>query len=268
MKKNKFKIITKAIMILFIVVSFYGCSSKENVIKIATKPMSEQFILGEMLGILIEEKTDLDVEITKGIAGGTGNIHPALIKGDFDMYPEYTGTSWTFVLKETEILDDEKKLFEEINKKYKEEFELEWVGLYGFNNTFGIVVKDDIAEKYNLEKASELAKYSDELVFGAEYDYYEREDGYYVLCEEYGFNFKEALDIDIGLKYNAINNGEIDTMLVFTTDGQLAEANVKVLEDDKNFHKTYHCGTVVRQETLEKHDGWNFKSRRNGKIKL
>ena len=59
--------------------------------------MTEQFILSEMLKQIIEEDTDLEVEITKGIGGGTSNIHPALVKGDFDMYPEYTGTGWSFV---------------------------------------------------------------------------------------------------------------------------------------------------------------------------
>lgn len=74
--------------------------------------MTEQFILGEMLKILIEEKTDLKVELTKGIGGGTANIQPALIKGDFDMYPEYTGTAWSYVLKKTDIPDDNTLLTE------------------------------------------------------------------------------------------------------------------------------------------------------------
>ena len=65
--------------------------------------MTEEFIIGEMLKQLIEDRTDLSVEITKGVGGGTSNIHPAMVKGDFDMYPEYTGTSWSFVLKKKEI---------------------------------------------------------------------------------------------------------------------------------------------------------------------
>ena len=72
----------------------FACQERKKTIRIATKPMTEQFILGEMIGLLIEENTDLKVEITKGIGGGTSNIHPALVKGEFDLYPEYTGTGW------------------------------------------------------------------------------------------------------------------------------------------------------------------------------
>lgn len=221
-------------------------------IKIATKPMTEQFILSEMLKALIEENTNLNVEITKGIGGGTSNIHPAIVKGEFDMYPEYTGTGWSFVLKEKHIPDD-KTLFEDLNKKYMENYKLKWVGLYGFNNTFGLAVRKDIAKKYNLKTYSDLQKYSKDLKFGAEYDFYERDDGYDALCKKYNFKFKEAVDLDIGLKHKAINSKEIDVMNIFTTDGQLSTSDIVVLKDDKNFYQTYYSGTVVREDTLKKY---------------
>lgn len=90
------------LLALFIgLVLLSGCESKKDTIHIATKPMSEQFILGEMLALLIEENSDLHVKITKGVGGGTSNIHPAMVKGDFDLYPEYTGTGWLVILKKT-----------------------------------------------------------------------------------------------------------------------------------------------------------------------
>ena len=226
-----------------------GCSKSENneTIKIATKPMTEQLILGEMLGMLIEQDTNLNVEITHGVGGGTSNIHPAILKGDFDLYPEYTGTGWNFVLKEEGTIN-EQELFD----KYESEYNLEWVGMYGFNNTYGLVIRKEIADKYNIKTYSDLAKYSQELNFGAEYDFYEREDGYDALCKEYGLKFKSTSDLDIGLKYAAINSGEIDVMNIFTTDGQLSTSDIVVLEDDKEFYPTYYCGTVIRKDTLEK----------------
>ena len=248
-KKGKVLICILAILLIIIPV---GCSKKSETIKIATKPMTEQFILGEMLNIIIEENTNLNVEITKGIGGGTSNIHPAILKGDFDMYPEYTGTGWSFVLKETEIPDDE-TLYKQLQEKYNSEYDLTWVNLFGFNNTFGLVIRKDLAEKYNIKTYSDLAKYSEELTFGAEYDFYERDDGFDALCEEYNMNFKKSVDLDIGLKYNAINSKEIDVMNIFTTDGQLSNSDVVVLEDDKDFYQTYYCGTVVRNDTLEKY---------------
>ena len=248
-KKGKVLICILAILLIIIPV---GCSKKSETIKIATKPMTEQFILGEMLNIIIEENTNLNVEITKGIGGGTSNIHPAILKGDFDMYPEYTGTGWSFVLKETEIPDDE-TLYKQLQEKYNSEYDLTWVNLFGFNNTFGLVIRKDLAEKYNIKTYSDLAKYSEELTFGAEYDFYERDDGFDALCEEYSMNFKKSVDLDIGLKYNAINSKEIDVMNVFTTDGQLADSDVVLLEDNKNFYQTYYCGTVIRNDILKKY---------------
>ena len=105
------------ILIALLSIPSFGCSNKSDTIKIATKPMTEQFILGEMIKLLIEDNTDLNVEITKGIGGGTSNIHPAIVKGDFDLYPEYTGTGWSFVLKEDGIPDDE-TLYKELQEKY------------------------------------------------------------------------------------------------------------------------------------------------------
>ena len=251
---NKFIKLISGVLGVILIASLGGCFDKKEkeVINIATKPMTEQFILSEMLKQIIEEDTDLEVEITKGIGGGTSNIHPALVKGDFDMYPEYTGTGWSFVLKEKNIPDD-KTLYKELTEKYEKEYDLKWVGLYGFNNTFGLVVRKDIGEKYNIKTYSDLAKYANELTFGAEYDFYEREDGFDALCKAYGFKFKKSVDLDIGLKHKAINNKEIDVMNVFTTDGQLSTSDVILLKDDKNFYNTYYCGTVVRKDVLEKH---------------
>lgn len=240
------------ILIALISIPSFGCSNKSDTIKIATKPMTEQFILGEMIKLLIEDNTDLNVEITKGIGGGTSNIHPAIVKGDFDLYPEYTGTGWSFVLKEDGIPDDE-TLYKELQEKYKNNYDLSWIGLYGFNNTYGLVIRKDLSEKYNIKTYSDLAKYSEDLTFGAEYDFYEREDGFDALCEEYGMSFKKSVDLDIGLKYNAINSKEIDVMNVFTTDGQLADSDVVLLEDNKNFYQTYYCGTVIRNDILKKY---------------
>lgn len=125
--------------------------------------------------------------------------------------------------------------------------------MYGFNNTFGMVVRNEIAQQYGLETYSDLAAVADQLVFGAEYDFYERQDGYDALCQTYGLHFKETMDLDIGLKYQALNQGQIDVMVISTTDGQLSTSDAVVLEDDKQFFPSYLCGNVVRDEVLEAH---------------
>lgn len=254
-KRVKYKINPKLIILgLFIVifgVYFSLNSKKDKTINIATKPMTEGYILGQMLTELIEQDTDLKVNITNGVGGGTSNIHPAIVKGEFDLYPEYTGTSWEAVLKKEASYDESK--FDELQKEYKEKYNLEYVNLYGFNNTYGLAVNKDIAKKYNLKTYSDLAKVSNNLIFGAEYDFFEREDGYKELQEVYNMNFKKQIDMDIGLKYQAMKDKKIDVMVIFTTDGQLAISDVVVLEDDKKMYPSYRAGTVVRSEILSEY---------------
>ena len=254
-KRTKYKVNFKLIILgLFIIIfgAYFSLNSKKDkTINIATKPMTEGYILGQMLTELIEQDTNLKVNMTTGVGGGTSNIQPAMVKGEFDLYPEYTGTSWEAVLKKEGSYDESK--FDELQKEYKEKYNLEYVNLYGFNNTYGLAVNKDIAEKYNLKTYSDLAKVSNNLIFGAEYDFFEREDGYKELQKVYNMNFKKQIDMDIGLKYQAMKDKKIDVMVIFTTDGQLAISDVVVLEDDKKMYPSYRAGTVVRSEILSKY---------------
>ena len=254
-KRRKYKVNFKLIILgLFIIIfgAYFSLNSKKDkAINIATKPMTEGYILGQMLTELIEQDTDLKVNMTNGVGGGTSNIHPAMLKGEFDLYPEYTGTSWEAVLKKEGSYDESK--FDELQKEYKEKYNLEYVNLYGFNNTYGLAVNKDIAEKYNLKTYSDLATVSNNLIFGAEYDFFEREDGYKELQKVYNVDFKKKIDMDIGLKYQAMKDKKIDVMVIFTTDGQLAISDVVVLEDDKKMYPSYRAGTVVRSEILSKY---------------
>ena len=207
----------RAVAVVLLCILLAGCTtmltipSKKDTIHIATKPMTEEFIIGEMLKQLIEDRTDLSVEITKGVGGGTSNIHPAMVKGDFDMYPEYTGTSWSFVLKKKEIPEHD-ILYKELVREYKQQYHLEWTGL--------------------------------------EYDYYERDDGYDAMVKANDFHFKKSIDLDIGLKYDALLKKEVDAILVFTTDGRISDPDIVVLQDENNYFEKYYAGTVVREETL------------------
>lgn len=254
-KRTKYKVNFKLIILgLFIIIfgAYFSLNSKKDkTINIATKPMTEGYILGQMLTELIEQDTDLKVNMTTGVGGGTSNIHPAMLKGEFDIYPEYTGTSWEAVLKKEGSYDESK--FDELQKEYKEKYNLEYVNLYGFNNTYGLAVNRDIAEEYNLKTYSDLAAVSNNLIFGAEYDFFEREDGYKELQKVYNVDFKKKIDMDIGLKYQAMKDKKIDVMVIFTTDGQLAISDVVVLEDDKKMYPSYRAGTVVRSEILSKY---------------
>ena len=236
---------------LGIIVGSVFAGREKDTLKIATKPMTEQYILGEMLDIMIEQDTNMKVEVTQGVGGGTSNIQPGMEKGEFDLYPEYTGTGWNMVLKKDGLYNE--GLFKDMQKEYKEKLDMQWDGMYGFNNTYGLAVRREVAEQYDLKTYSDLKDVASQLVFGAEYDFFEREDGYDALCKAYGLEFKSTMDMDIGLKYQALNQGKIDVMVIFTTDGQLSVSDAVVLEDDQHFYPSYLCGNVVRSEVLKKH---------------
>ena len=229
----------------------YGFFGKADVVHIATKPMTEQLIMGEMLKLVIEHDTGLEARITAGVGGGTSNIHPGMESGAFDIYPEYTGTGWNMVLKEESKYGEE--LFPKLTEEYERRFRMYWMGMYGFNDTFGIAVRREIAEKYDLHTYSDLRRAAPNLTFGAEYDFFERADGFPALCKAYGLDFARTVDLDIGLKYQALANKQMDVMIVFTTDGRLAAADARVLTDDQGFFPSYRCGNVVRAEVLERH---------------
>lgn len=237
------------LVILLPILAFF--SKKSQTIHIATKPMTEQYILGEMLSLMIQEKTDLSVELTQGVGGGTSNIQPAMESGKFDLYPEYTGTGWNMVLKNTDLYSEDE--FSVLQQSYEKDFDMTWLGMYGFNNSYALAVRGEIARKYHLKTISDLVPYASELRFGAEYDFYEREDGYDPLCARYGFRFGQMTDLDIGLKYRAFSDNQVDVMPIFTTDGQTSITDLIVLEDDRSFYPSYQCGNIIRNEILERY---------------
>ncbi|WP_347451384.1 glycine betaine ABC transporter substrate-binding protein [Acetoanaerobium noterae] len=247
------KRILAGLILTAVLLTLTACSSQEpKTVVIASKPHSEQYILAEMLSLLIENHTDIKVEKKLGIGGGTSNIHPAMLSGDFDIYPEYTGTGLLFVLKENLITDSD-ELYKRVQDRYLEEYNIKWLGLYGFNNTYALAVKESTAQTYNLETYDDLALASKDLVFGAEYDFFERDDGYEALKDAYGFEFKDTKEMDIGLKYEAIGSDEVDVINAFSTDGLIKQYNLKVLEDNKNFFPAYQAATLIRKETLDKY---------------
>ena len=247
MKKRLFLALFVLVLIVF------GCQKKEvKKVVVASKPMSEQFVLAHMISILIEHFTDIEVELKLGIGGGTSNIHPAMIKGEIDIYPEYSGTGWLFVLKK-DLIKDPSRLFAENKRTYQDDFDIFWFEQYGFNNTFTLALKESIAQDKNIKTYSDLAQASDEFVFGAEYDFFERDDGFKSLSETYGFSFAKTTELDIGLKYRAIGEDQVDVINAFSTDGLLKEYNLTILVDDKNFFPSYQAATLVRGETLKKY---------------
>lgn len=257
-KKGKKKPFLKyyGIGILFIFIAFVllpkAFISSDKKIVVATKPTAEQYILGEIISQLVESNTDIHVVRKFGIGGGTSNIHPAMLKGEVDIYPEYTGTAWLFVLKKAQINNPD-SLYSALKTEYAEEFNLDWTCRLGFNNTFTLALPEEIAESEHINTFSELAAKSNQFIFGAEFDFFERADGFIGLNKIYPFRFKSKVELDINLKFQALENHTVDVINAFSTDSRIRQMKLRVLKDDKQFFPAYQAGIVLRNETQKKY---------------
>ncbi len=236
--------------ILLLSVLFVSGCTKNNAIVIASKPDVEPYILANMLKFIIEKNTDYEVKLKLGIGGGSANIQKAILRGDVDLYPEYVATAVLFILHNDKIPQEE--MYDFAKKEYKKRFNLAWRGKYGFDNSFSLAVTDDVY-KQGIRTYSDLAKHSGKLVFGSEYDFFERPDGLQGLTQVYNFKFKDHKGIEMGLKYQALATKKVDVINSFTTDAELKLNKYHVLQDDKHFFRRYDAATVVRMETLKKY---------------
>ncbi len=250
-KKKGIKLIAAAMILMVTALALAGCGS-DNEIKIGSKDFGENIVLGEMFAQLIESNTDLKVT-RKLNMGGTFVCFEALKKGDIDIYPEYTGTGLTAQLK-LDVVGDPEEAYRIVSEEFDKQFGITWLTPLGLNNTYTLAVSNEVYEKYGVETYSDLAKVSGDLVFGADHEFFNRQDGFEGLVNVYGFQFKgEPKKMDISLKYQAIGNGDMDVTDIFATDGPIRQYNLKVLTDDKGFFPPYYAAPIIRNETLEKH---------------
>ncbi|WP_157950188.1 glycine betaine ABC transporter substrate-binding protein [Vallitalea okinawensis] len=250
MSKKVLIAITTVCLAIGIIAFTLHARSQNNKIIVGTKNFTEQYILGEMITLLIEEYTDLDVEQKFGYS--IPDIHEPLLKGEIDLYPEYTSTGWVVILDEPFIYQPD-VLYQEVKRVYDEDFDVVWLDRYGFNNTYGLAMRNDQALEEGIFTNSDLALKAKPFTLGAERNFYIREDGYPGLAKKYGFNFKDKLVFEIGEKYEAIDQGEVDVIDIFTTDGLLNEYDLYVLYDDQHFFLPYQAATIIRGDTLREH---------------
>ncbi|MBK7625612.1 MAG: glycine/betaine ABC transporter substrate-binding protein [Bacteroidales bacterium] len=172
-----------------------------------------------------------------------------MLSGEIDIYPEYTGTAWLFVLKKQKISNPD-TLFKALSDIYDKEYQLTWVTRFGFNNTFTLAISDTAAISEGFRTISDLAPKSNKYNFGAEFDFFERNDGFSGISSLYSLNFKKIVELDINLKFNAMANGTVDIINAFSTDSRIKQMNLRTLKDDKKYFTDYQAGIIVRNETL------------------
>lgn len=252
-KIKKFLLISIAFIFL---ISVTACgsntaNSEEKTIAVGGKEFTEQDILVHLVSELIEAKTDLTVN-RKPFLGGTNIVFAALKSGDLDISIDYTGTGLVSILDE-EVVNNADEAYRIVKERYNKEFGITWLEPLGFNNTYAIVIREDMAEELSIEKISDLEEYAAEFSFAATQEFMERDDGYSGMKEAYGFEFKEAKEMDPGLLYTAINEKQVDVSVAFATDGRIPAFNLKILEDDKNYFPPYDAAILIRNDTLEKY---------------
>lgn len=226
-------------------------TGKPGKVVIGSKQYSEQYILGYMMAEMLKAKTKLEVDDSKVGMGPTELLTPAMEKGQIDMYPEYTGTGLTVVLK-LPVEYDKQKVYDKVKAGYEEKYKITWLAPFGFEDTFAIGVREATAKELNLVTLSDLAKHP-ELVFMGDETTWTREDQYPGLQKVYGFNNKNKKTMDINLKWAALEKKDVDIIPGFSTEGNLKKYNVTVMKDDKSFFPPYDCAIIIRQETLKKY---------------
>ncbi len=251
MHKKRTKITIVLTLALAAILFFTGCAKNDS-ITIGSKDFGENIVIAEMLSQLVETHTDLKVNRKLNLGGTFVNFN-AIKNNQIDLYPEYTGTGLTAHLK-MDVVNDPDESYGIVSEEFVKQWDIVWLEPFGFNNTYTLAVTPEVYEKYGVETYSDLIPYAGELVFGAEHEFFDRQDGFDGLVEMYGLNFKgEPMKLNASLKYQAIGRGDMDVTDAFATDGPIKQYNLKILEDDLGFFPPYHAAPIVRKEVLDKH---------------
>lgn len=230
-----------------------GEQSANAPIKVGSKDFTEEFILGEMYALMLENQ-GFSVERKLNL-GGTPVAQAGLESGEIDLYPEYTGTALLTVLK-LPVSSDRQQVYNTVAQEYKEKFNLVWLDAAPMNNTQALAMTQEKAQQYGIKTISDMVAKGSQLIMVSTPEFQEREDGLPGLKRVYGdFSFKKLIPVDSGLRYEALQRGEADVVEAFGTDGQISAFNLVVLEDDKELFPPYQVAPVVRQVALDANPG-------------
>ena len=226
-----------------------GCTSRHK-IAVGSKNFTEQVLLGEIIAQHLENRLQQPVDRRLNL-GGTLLAHQSLLAKEIDLYPEYTGTAFTNVLKQSGVTDPGVVL-ERVRAEYATGMRLQWLDPLGFNNTFAMAVRGTDARERHLETLSDAAADPTGFTLGAGYEFLQRPDGYGTLNRAYPIHWRAApKSMDLGLLYTALLQKQVSMAAGSATDGMLSVLDVKVLEDDKQAFPPYQACIVVRSDTLE-----------------
>ncbi|WP_201346436.1 ABC transporter permease/substrate-binding protein [Streptococcus suis] len=253
-KKPK-TILLALLLILFTVGASYvpmlNFSTKQLVI--AGKLGAEPEILINMYKLLIEDQTDIKVEIKPNF-GKTSFLYEALKSGSIDIYPEYTGTITSTLLKNSsmDLSTNSDEVYTYAKEAILEQDGLVYLAPMAFQNTYALAVTEDYAQKNGIEKISDLAKVQQTAVAGFSLEFNDREDGNIGLKNLYNLQLN-VKTMEPALRYEAIKSGNVQIIEAYSTDSKVVTYKLKILKDDKRLFPPYQAAPLLSKETLEKY---------------
>ncbi len=229
-----------------------ACSRPPH-LTVASKNFTEQVLLGEILSQQIERRLHVPVDRKLNL-GGTLLTHEALLRGDVDLYPEYTGTALTAILKRQPVYDSAAVLAE-VSEAYREQWRVRWLAPLGFVDTFAMIIRGSDSRRLHLATLSEAAR-AQAWRMGAGPEFASRPDGLDGLLKTYSLRTQGTpVNMDLGLLYQALDSNKVDMIAGNSTDGLAAVRDVTILRDDRHYFPPYDCAVVVREDALTRFPG-------------
>lgn len=229
--------------------TFRSQSSPQNpdsglTITVGSKDFTESIILAEILAQTLEKQ---GVIVKRQFELGGDLAHKGLLSKEIDVYPEYTGTAYTAILKRPPITDPQ-TVYDQTKAEYADKFKLTLSPSLGFSNDFAILVRGDVARKSDLKTISDAVPLAKTWQAGFGQDFMSRADGYAGFAKAYGFQFaKQPREMDLSLTYRALQSGELDIIAGNSTDGLIAALDLFQLEDDKHYFPPYQGVFIARR---------------------
>jgi len=242
----------RALSVSGLALALLGACGQGDRIVIGAKNFTESDLLAEIVAQQLERRLHHPVERRLHL-GGTFVCHQAILAGQIDLYPEYSGTAFTAVLKHAAVSDRD-SVTRVVEREYAARFGLRWLAPFGFDNTFAILVRGADARRDGLRRISDVARLSSTWRAGFGYEFLERSDGFAGLARVYGLAFRAPpTAMDLGITYRALADRKVDLIAGNSTDGQIAALDLVALEDDRRYFPPYQAAVVAREETLRRH---------------
>ena len=244
--------VSTTVLLMLAVILYPIITAGQGEIVIAGKLGSEPEILMNMYKELIQEDTDLSVKLKPNL-GKTSFVFNALKSGEIDIYPEFTGTILATFLEEEAKSNNKEEVYQQAKEGLAEEYDMTLLDAMSFNNTYTLAVTEELAKNYQLEKISDLNGVTDQVKAGFTLEFTDRQDGYLGIQELYDLTFPNLTTMEPKLRYSAIESGDINLLDAYSTDSELEEYNLQVLEDDKELFPPYQGAPLLLDETLKEY---------------